>query len=533
MSRTSRNRTFGVAALMIGALLGHAPPQFGAVPGDSVEMRLGAEIKALAERLAIPDLAYGVVQDGELLFDGAVGHSGTPDQPFTVHTPLDIASISKSIAAVAIMQAIERGELGLSDPVMRYLPDFSGPAQITVRHLLSHTSEAIPGDEYKYSPHRYALLGSILEEVTGRRYPSILRERILEPAGMEEHDSPNLTAGWGMISTAENLFKYAIALDRQLLIERATQELMAAPTESPRGVDLPVSLGWFCQVIQHEPVTWGYGQGDETSVLFLRVPRLRLTLVIAAKSDRLSNPFRLLHGDVRSSPFAMAFFRNFVASSPRGACQGPPDWTIPRIAELEAELEAREVGGSYRFGDELVAHGHLEAFHSGDASRAGDLFELALRRYPNSEPGLSWLELANVVERESLGPFAVQLADRLVRTRPTSPWVLTVAGDTYMKYGDPLKAVATWSRVASLPNQEEGIISIGLNAEAWNNIGEYWLDIDPGLARTFFLRAIETGGGWELQRSRRLLRKALERYATQLSRAVDTPGRGDSRSTHR
>jgi len=476
--------------------------------GQTAEMGLGEEIEALAERLAIPGIAYGVVQEGEVLFDGAAGNSGTSDQPFTVRTPLDIASISKSIAAVAIMQAIERGELELSDPVIRYLPDFSGPAETTVRHLLSHTSEGIPGDEYVYSPARYALLGSILEEVTGQPYPSIVRERILEPAGMEEHHSPNLTAGWGMISTAENLFKYAIALDRQLLIERATQELMAAPTESPRGVELPVSLGWFRQEIQQEPVTWGYGQGDETSVLFLRVPRLRLTLVIAAESDRLSNPFRLLHGDVRSSPFAMAFFRNFVASWPRGVRQSP-DWTIPRIAELEAELEVREALGGYRFGHELVAQGLLEV--EGDAIRAGDLFELALRRYPDLVPSLSWLELANRVERESLGAFAVQLADRLVQTRPTSPWVLTAAGDAYMKYGDPLKAVATWSRVAALPNQEEGFLSISLNAKAWNNIGEYWLEIDPGLARTFFLRAIETGGGWELQRSRRLLRQALER----------------------
>ena len=179
-----------------------------------------------------------------------------------------------------------------------------------------------------------------------------------------------------------------------------------------------MSLGWFRQVTQQELVTWGYGQEEETSVLFLRVPRLRLTLVITAESDRLSNPFRLLHGDVRSSPFAMAFFRTFVASRPRGTRQSP-DWTIPRIDELEAELEVREALSGYRFGHELVAQGLLEV--DGDAIRAGDLLELGLRRYPDSVPTLSWLDLANRVERESLGPFAVQLADRLVRTRPTSP----------------------------------------------------------------------------------------------------------------
>ena len=404
-----RGLAIRVVTLSIGALLGYSSPQFGSVAEDSAERQLGVEVEAFAKRLTIPGFAYGVVHDGELLFDGAGGFTGTPDQPFTTQTPLDIASISKSVAAVAVMQAVERGELELSDPVVRYLPDFSGPEEITVEHLLSHTSEGIPGEEYKYMPTRYALLGTILEEVAGQRHPSIVRERVLEPARMEEHDSPGLTAGWGMVSTAENLFKFAIALDRQLLIDRATEERMTTPTKSPRGVDLPVSLGWFCQRIQGEPVTWGYGQGDETSALFLRVPRLRLTWVIVAESDRLSNPFRLLHGDVRSSPFAMAFFRNFVASSPSSARQSP-DWTIPEMANLDAELEALEVSGPYRFDDELVAQAFLEL--EGDTQRAGDLLELALRRYPDSVPSLSWLELANWIERESLGPFAVQLAAR-------------------------------------------------------------------------------------------------------------------------
>jgi len=79
-------------------------------------------MRTLAERLAIPGLTYGVVRDGELLFDGAAGYSETLGHPFTVRTPMDMASISKSIAAVATMQAIERGELALSHPVVRYWP---------------------------------------------------------------------------------------------------------------------------------------------------------------------------------------------------------------------------------------------------------------------------------------------------------------------------------------------------------------------------------------------------------------------------
>jgi len=504
----SKRRVVYVAALIVGALAASraAPVRAASVASEE---QLRTEFAALAERLAIPGLSYGVVRNGEVVLEGAVGFFGSPDQPFSVDSPVDVASISKSIAAVAVMQAVERGELELSDAVRSLLPDFSGPASVTVRHLLSHTSEGIPGEEFMYMPTRFALLGSILERVVGQPYPSIVRERILAPAGMVEHPSPNLTAGWGLISTAGDLFKYAMALDKEVLIERQAQDQMASPVNSPRGVDLPVGLGWFCREIQGEPVAWGFGQESdgESSALFFRVPRLQLTLVIVAESDRLSNPFRLLHGDVRSSPFAMAFFRNFVASSGLAGRQ-PADWASLDVAELSAELDTLETPGSYNYGSELVAHAFVEL--ESDPSRAGDLFELALRRYPDLEPSLSWLELANWLGRESLGPFAARLADRLVTTRPMNPWVLTAAGSAYMEFGDPLEAVATWSRVAALPNRERHFLNTSLNAMAWNDIGEYWLEKDPGLARTFFLRAIETGGGWELSRSQRLLRDAAQ-----------------------
>ena len=61
---------------MVGVLLAHSLPDLAAAAEDGAETRLRAEIEALAERLALPGIAYGVVQDGELLFDSATDLGG-------------------------------------------------------------------------------------------------------------------------------------------------------------------------------------------------------------------------------------------------------------------------------------------------------------------------------------------------------------------------------------------------------------------------------------------------------------------------
>ncbi|WP_420718458.1 serine hydrolase domain-containing protein [Streptomyces sp. H51] len=131
--------------------------------------------------------------------------------PVTVDTPFDLASLTKLFTAVAAVQQIERGTLGMDARVGDYLPDFHAAARhgITVRELLTHTSGlrpelplydcaddaermamlraeppvGVPGT-YTYSDLNLLLLQFVLERITGRRLDVLVRDGITRPLGM-------------------------------------------------------------------------------------------------------------------------------------------------------------------------------------------------------------------------------------------------------------------------------------------------------------------------------------------------------------
>ena len=136
-------------------------------------------------------------------------------QPVRLDTTFQIGSIGKSMTALAVLQLAQSGRLDLNAPASTHLPWFAMPSRygpITLRHLLSHTAglpagadftpaaryegfalretEAAwpPGSRFHYSNTGYKLLGWLLEDVTGMDYGSVIRERVLEPLGMDATD---------------------------------------------------------------------------------------------------------------------------------------------------------------------------------------------------------------------------------------------------------------------------------------------------------------------------------------------------------
>ncbi len=130
-----------------------------------------------------------------------------------------IASITKPIVAMAILQLIERGAILLSDKVTSFIPEFGrhGKYGITIRHLLTHTSglpdmlpnnrelreqqqsmskfvedicqikpDLPPGRIVQYQSTGFGILGEIILRVTGRSSPEFLRDEIFTPLGMTD-----------------------------------------------------------------------------------------------------------------------------------------------------------------------------------------------------------------------------------------------------------------------------------------------------------------------------------------------------------
>src|SRR5829696_4641331 len=128
--------------------------------------------------------------------------AGTRVAPETL---FEIGSISKSFAAVALLQMLDEGRVDLHRPVVEYLPWLKLEQKhgaVTAHHLLSHTSglpgapllpESValgletffkPGEKWVYSNIGYLVLGLLIETLDRRPFADALAARVLKPLGM-------------------------------------------------------------------------------------------------------------------------------------------------------------------------------------------------------------------------------------------------------------------------------------------------------------------------------------------------------------
>jgi CubicO group peptidase (beta-lactamase class C family) len=204
------------------------------------------------ESYVTPGMAAGLWQDGREAFVQGYGwrdrEAGLAVDPDTI---FGIGSCTKSITCAAVLLLAERGKLSPDDPVTRYLPEFrlpgAGRRPVTIHHLMTHTSglapqpalfyalkrsfagdpaapEGVPddgegpidstedlveflarsripllgepGEHFSYSNEGYALLGAIVERVSGVAYETFVTEALLKPLGMVRSTFQNpLAAG--------------------------------------------------------------------------------------------------------------------------------------------------------------------------------------------------------------------------------------------------------------------------------------------------------------------------------------------------
>jgi CubicO group peptidase (beta-lactamase class C family) len=339
------------------------------------------ELEAVRQELKIPGMSAAIVKNGELIWAHGFGYADLENQvPATPDTPYELASVTKTSAAVVVMQLVQEGKLSLDDPVSRYGVLVPEGDKVLVRHLLSHTSEGTPGARYQYNGDRYAQLSQVVQAATGRSLQDWLYERILSPLGMDNTapGPPAVCAGlsfapacervyaalarpymldadlkpvpglWGdtycaaagLVSTVVDLSKFDAALDANTLVTAATKELMWTPTVSNLGQKLPYGLGWFTQVYRGTRLIWHYGfSPPSTSTLFLKLPDEGLTFIVLANTDLLSRNFQAGHGDaadVLSSLVALTFYKRFVLA-PQNAQPLPTiDWSAGNSTVLTA-----------------------------------------------------------------------------------------------------------------------------------------------------------------------------------------------------
>lgn len=200
---------------------------------------LGPVVNKAMKRFSVPGVAIGILHDGEEL-RLARGITSV-DFPLEVddHTLFQIGSTTKTYTATLLMMLVEQGEVDLDAPVVEYLPSFCLPDQATtaaatVRHLVTHTggwvgdyfddlgrgddalrkivkrmAKATPqvtplGTVWSYNNAGFYVLGRLIETVTKKTFEQAVKERLLEPLGMDRS-----------FFFAEDVFTYKTALGHQ------------------------------------------------------------------------------------------------------------------------------------------------------------------------------------------------------------------------------------------------------------------------------------------------------------------------------
>jgi len=170
-----------------------------------------------------PGIQYVAVNASETVAAFTAGSSdlrrGAPIDPATT---MMAYSMSKTITAAAVLQLVERGQIALDDPIVRYLSESPYGDSVTIGELLTHTGgvpnpiplrwvhpaaaherfdedaafQAVlrahprlshrPGTRYAYSNIGYWMLGKILERVSGRLFASHVTTHVLQPLGIAE-----------------------------------------------------------------------------------------------------------------------------------------------------------------------------------------------------------------------------------------------------------------------------------------------------------------------------------------------------------
>jgi len=167
-----------------------------------------------------PGAAVLVARDGEILYQNGYGYANIGDRvAITPQTKFRIGSVSKQFTAAAILKLQEEGKLSTDDKLSKFLPDFPRGDEVTLHHLLTHTSgihsytndpnflktvateaspkELIdsfkddkfdfePGESQSYCNSGYFLLGHIVAKVSGKSFGEYLKETFFDPLGMAD-----------------------------------------------------------------------------------------------------------------------------------------------------------------------------------------------------------------------------------------------------------------------------------------------------------------------------------------------------------
>lgn len=213
---------FLAASSLAAPYVAAAAPAPVATPAGAVSAAIDSVAQDAIQKHLAAGLVIGVAQRGKPLLIKPYGLADIENNvPMRADSVLRIGSVTKQFTAAIVLLLAEDGKLSVDDRLSKFFPDFPRADEVTLRQLLTHTSgvsnftrtmftkgegrpdrttkEMIdyiaglkppydfdPGTGWNYSNSGYMLLGAIIEQVTGKPFGTVLKERITDPLGLKD-----------------------------------------------------------------------------------------------------------------------------------------------------------------------------------------------------------------------------------------------------------------------------------------------------------------------------------------------------------
>jgi CubicO group peptidase (beta-lactamase class C family) len=278
---------------------------------EETRRAVDAAVEKFMKQHHVPGVSAAIVVDGRLVYEQGYGLADVETNvPATPQTIYRLASISKMLTAVAVMQLVEADEIDLAAPIQKYVPSFpEKQAPITCELLLKHQSgirhykegevgSAVaypnirdsfavfqndpllftPGEKFSYTTYGYNVLGAAIEGASGQPYVDYVLEHVCRPAGMKTirpdrrakiipHraagyrrvgpvlendlavDVSNKVPGGGWCATPGDLARFAVALMRGRLVSPLTLERMWIRQKTAGGEQTEAGYGCFIRTV--------------------------------------------------------------------------------------------------------------------------------------------------------------------------------------------------------------------------------------------------------------------------------------------
>jgi len=267
------------------------------IPIQKISCNIEKKIPSLMKDYNIPGLSLVIIKNSKILLNFEFGvKNKITQEPITLSTVFEAASLSKTIIAYVALQMCKAKVLNLDRPLRAYLskPYHNDPSNlsiVTLRHILSHTAgfptsnlkidetlklEFLPGTHFNYSGESFQYLGFVIEQISGVPLAKYIEDTVFNPLGMTDSsfiwkNSYNVQSATphnqqGVPVTKWKPKKAVASFSLHTTSIDFSKFLIAVIQESKHNIDQEIPHMLDISIHINKNIAWGLGWGIEKTV---------------------------------------------------------------------------------------------------------------------------------------------------------------------------------------------------------------------------------------------------------------------------